>query len=82
MIRICLRLFSIKIPVHQLTYTHSRSSGPGGQNVNKVNSKVDIRFNVDEADWIPDEAKQRLKQEWAHHINKEGQLFLQSQSKI
>lgn len=35
----------------------SRSSGPGGQNVNKVNTKVDMRLSVRDADWIPSQVK-------------------------
>lgn len=34
------------IPIKQLEITYSRSSGPGGQNVNKVNTKVDLRFHL------------------------------------
>ena len=34
-----------------------RSQGPGGQNVNKVNTKVEMRFNVYEADWMPSEVR-------------------------
>lgn len=43
--------------MNQLKITYSRSSGPGGQNVNCVDTKVDIRFHVTSADWLSDETK-------------------------
>lgn len=46
----------------RLKITYSRSSGPGGQNVNMVNSKVDLRFNVQKATWISDDVKTKLLQ--------------------
>merc|ERR1712112_155268 len=52
--------FSGYIPVDQLKLTYMRSSGPGGQNVNKVNSKVDMRFHLESANWLPDWIKARL----------------------
>lgn len=42
---------SISIPVDKLDFNFSRSSGPGGQNVNKVNTKAELRFNVHDASW-------------------------------
>lgn len=47
----------IYIPESYLEINHSRSSGPGGQNVNKVNTKVELRFKLDAADWLPDDIR-------------------------
>lgn len=53
-------IFSGYIPVEKLEVTYSTSSGPGGQNVNKVNTKVDLRFKVESAKWLNDEVRQKL----------------------
>ena len=73
-------IFDGHIPREKLHLSFSRSSGPGGQNVNKVNTKVDIRLNIDDADWLPDIVKERLKEIKANKINKEGELIIQAQS--
>ena len=52
-----------KINKQDLTIKYSRSSGPGGQNVNKVNSKVEIRFEIGKVDWIPHAVKEILLKE-------------------
>ena len=62
-----------------MEFSFVRSSGAGGQNVNKVNSQVQMRLNVDEAYWIPYEVRQRLAQQQANRISKEGVLTLASQ---
>jgi len=46
--------------VEELEITYSTSSGPGGQNVNKVNTKVDLRFKVESAQWLNEEIRQKL----------------------
>lgn len=43
---------SVQIPREKLQLKFCRSSGPGGQHVNKTNSKAEIRFKINEADWL------------------------------
>ncbi|ORZ26325.1 hypothetical protein BCR41DRAFT_301575 [Lobosporangium transversale] len=69
------------IPKGLLTLNFVRSSGPGGQNVNKVNTKVDMRFVVDEALWLPEYVRDRLKSEESNKINKSGEFVLTSDRK-
>lgn len=52
--------FNGYIPMKKLTVTYSRSSGPGGQNVNKLETKVDLRFHVETSDWIPELVRNKL----------------------
>nr|KAF6296361.1 mitochondrial ribosomal protein L58 [Myotis myotis] len=48
------------IPLDRLTISYCRSSGPGGQNVNKVNSKAEVRFHLATADWIAEPVRQKM----------------------
>ena len=64
----------------ELSFTFSRSSGPGGQNVNKVNTKVTLRFSIAESDMLSDEQKVILEEKLANQITKEGELILVSQA--
>ncbi|UVC54238.1 peptide chain release factor 2 [Theileria orientalis] len=58
------RFFSVNIPFKKLQVSTSRSSGPGGQSVNKSETKVQIRFNVQSADWLSDELKEKFLYVW------------------
>lgn len=62
----------------KLEITYSRSSGPGGQHVNTVNTKVDIRFKLAEAQWIPEKTREKLIKVLANKITKEGYYFIKS----
>jgi ribosome-associated protein len=53
-----------------------RCSGPGGQNVNKVNSGVQLRFNVLGCASLPEEARERLIRIAGSRMNKEGEIVL------
>ncbi|KAH8356681.1 hypothetical protein KR084_007077 [Drosophila pseudotakahashii] len=70
--------FSGFIPMDRLEITYSRSSGPGGQHVNTVNTKVDVRFKVAQADWIPEQTRQKLLKVLANRITKEGYFYIKS----
>ncbi|CAN6301557.1 unnamed protein product [Urochloa humidicola] len=67
-----------KITLEHVTVNFARSGGPGGQNVNKVNTKVDMRFNVKEAHWLGERIKERILQAEKNRINKDGELVISS----
>lgn len=62
-----------------MTFATSRSSGPGGQNVNKVNSKVELRFNVQQSSSLTDLEKQRIFGRCKNRINNDGEIIITSQ---
>jgi ribosome-associated protein len=69
----------IEIPESELTFTASRSGGPGGQNVNKVSTRVTLAFHVAGSSALTEEQKRRISQKLASRINKEGILQIVSQ---
>lgn len=69
----------ISIPREELKLTFARSSGPGGQNVNKVNSKVTMHWPVATSPSLPADVRQRFVTKYANRITTEGQLVLSSQ---
>jgi ribosome-associated protein len=60
-------------------FSASRSGGPGGQNVNKVNTQVELRFSVSTTTIFSEEEKARLFEKLRNKINSEGELIITSQ---
>jgi len=73
--------FSVNIPdlSSEFQFLTSRSSGPGGQNVNKVNSKVELRFDIHNSSLLTDDQKEILLVKLATKITSEGILSVISQ---
>ena len=67
---------SLEIPDELLELRAVRASGPGGQNVNKVNSGVQLRFNVVGCASLPEEVRERLIRIAGSRMNKEGEIVL------
>ena len=63
----------------EFVFITSRSSGAGGQHVNKTNSKVELRFNVLDSNILIDNEKELLQENLSTRINKEGILQIVSQ---
>lgn len=68
----------LSIPESELTLTFARSTGPGGQNVNKVNSKAVLRWNVADTTSLPEAVKGRFLQRFASRITQAGEIVLAS----
>ncbi len=61
-----------KIPMREFRFASSRSSGPGGQNVNKVSTRIELRFSVYESSSLSDVEKQKIISFPGIRINQEG----------
>ena len=67
---------SLSIPEHELRFSVSRSGGPGGQHVNKVNSRVTLRFDVEGSPSLDDGIRRRLHTRLSTRINRDGELVM------
>jgi ribosome-associated protein len=65
----------------ELEFTASRSEGPGGQNVNKVNSKVTLRWDIVNSQIISEDEKRIIKDRLSSFLTKDGVLMLSAQDK-
>ncbi len=65
--------------IKELHFSASRSGGPGGQNVNKVSSKVELRFHLASSEFLTEEEVLLLSTALKNKINNEGELLIVSQ---
>jgi ribosome-associated protein len=70
----------VTLPESDLTWTAVRASGPGGQNVNKVASKVELRFDLAGTRALDDATKARLRALAGVQLDAEGRVVLTSQA--
>lgn len=68
----------IQIPENELEFSYARSSGPGGQNVNKVNSKVVLRWNAEQSEALPLGARVRFFGKFASRLTTDGAIVVAS----
>lgn len=73
-----IKRFDGIIPIKKLIIDSCRSSGPGGQHVNKKNTKVSISFHLATADWLPEPTRTKLAELHRPRINSEGFLTIRS----
>ena len=66
----------IQIPHDEFAFQFARSSGPGGQNVNKVNSKATLRWRPLESPSLPDDVRQRFAVRFASKLLTDGSLLI------
>ena len=65
---------SVTIPARELHWSASRSGGPGGQNVNKVSSKVDLRFDLEASEALTDVQKSRVRASAKNRLDEDGAI--------
>jgi ribosome-associated protein len=66
----------VEIPDHELSLSFLRSSGPGGQNVNKVATAVQLRYDLEHSRALSDAAKQRLRTLSGRRLTADGSILI------
>jgi ribosome-associated protein len=69
----------IRIPLEEFEFTFVRSAGPGGQNVNKLNTKAVLRWPVAASPHLPDAVRSRFTAKYRNRMTGGGELVLTSQ---
>jgi ribosome-associated protein len=69
----------LALPEEEISFVTSRSGGPGGQNVNKLETRVTLRFDLAASPSLSDEQRSRLRERLATRITRAGILHVTSQ---
>lgn len=69
----------LRIGEDDLVWKATRASGPGGQHVNKTSTAIELRFDVRNSPYLPDDVKQRLEKLAGGRLTQDGVLVLFSQ---
>jgi ribosome-associated protein len=69
----------LRIPLREFRFTFARSSGPGGQNVNKVSTKATLRWAVLASRSLPEPVRKRLLAKHRRRVTTQGDLLISSQ---
>jgi ribosome-associated protein len=67
---------AITIPAAEVGVSYARSAGPGGQNVNKVNSKAILRWRVLESPSLPAAVRQRFLAHFGNRVTNDGEIVI------
>ncbi len=70
---------NLQIPLDEFEFTYARSGGPGGQNVNKVNSKAVLRWRISQSPSLTVGMKARFAEKYSNRLTTDGELVLSSQ---
>lgn len=70
----------LNIPDSEISFSYSRSSGPGGQHVNKVSTRVTLSFDVAHSPSLDERQRLMISRRLAQRINKEGVLLVTADS--
>lgn len=69
---------TLHIPAREFSFVFSRSPGPGGQNVNKVNSRATLRWRIVDSPNVPEDVRERFVSTFRRRITQDGTVVLHS----
>lgn len=72
-------MLKYKIPCNEFVFSFSKSSGAGGQNINKTNTKVTLQWNAIMSQSLPADVHERFLKKYSNKLSAEGVLTLVSQ---